>query len=157
MRLRNAWTMPHTVDEVFTAAQEAHVFALMLLRPEQVAENQPLASRDFFREQRHPKPGPLQVGSSGIYPRTSFLTPVDRLCNVDLTVSTNIAAGPHRRNAASQIQARETLLKIRVMARTSRIEQVLVHHHEPRDYGPASQIEYPGIARHMHGSSVTNL
>jgi crotonobetainyl-CoA:carnitine CoA-transferase CaiB-like acyl-CoA transferase len=59
--LLNAWTSQHTVEQVFTAAQEAHVCAIMLLRPEQVAQNKHLASRNFFREHEHPAAGPLRM------------------------------------------------------------------------------------------------
>ncbi len=57
----NAWTSQRTVQEVFTAAQAAHVCAIMLLRPEQVAEQKHLASRNFFRDQLHPKAGSLRM------------------------------------------------------------------------------------------------
>ncbi len=57
----NAWTRQRTVEEVFTAGQQAHVCTIMLLTPEQVAQNEHLASRDFFREHEHPKAGTLRM------------------------------------------------------------------------------------------------
>ena len=57
----NAWSSQHTVEEVFTASQKAHVCAIVLLQPTEVAAQKHLAARGFFHEQNHPKAGTLRL------------------------------------------------------------------------------------------------
>ena len=66
-------------------------------------------------------------------------------------------AGSHRRHPAGEIEPREALAELPVDARTRRVIQVLVHHHEAGDDALASEIDYGRAFGCLHATCVTEL
>src|SRR5665213_714821 len=99
---------------------------------------------------RNSQSGTLQIRRSRIDPRTRLFPLLYRLCNVELTVTTHVSGGTHRSHAAGEIQPCETFRQICVMVRGGRVEQMLVHHHQPGNDCLSCQIKHLCVTRYLH-------
>src|SRR6185312_533210 len=99
----------------------------------------------------------LQIRRTRIDPRTGFVTIPYRARNVDIAIAVHVAASAHGRHTTGEIQTRETLRHVAVHTRTGRIEQVLVHHHEPGNHRLAGKIEHLRVRRWLDRGTVTQL
>ena len=71
---------------------------------------------------------------------------------IDVAEAIHVPAGPHRRHAAGEIESREALGEVRVDAWPRGIEEVLVHHHEPRDHTLSREVHDLGASRYGDGT-----
>src|SRR6185312_643434 len=59
----------------------------------------------------------------------------------DIIEAGHVSAGAHRRHPAREIESREALGDVSVDARTGRVEEVLVHHHQAGNHAFSAEVD----------------
>jgi hypothetical protein len=91
------------------------------------------------------------------YGRSRFRAPVDQSLEIQIHEAIHVAACPHGRHAASEIQSRETLAELPVYAWSGRVVEVLVHHDEARDHALAGEIDRGCASGNVHARVVADV
>ena len=90
----------------------------------------------------------VQVRRRGVDRRARAQAGIDLALQVQVHHPVRVPAGPHRRDAAGEIQAREALAELTVDGGAGRVVEVLVHHHEAGHDGLAREIDDGCAVRH---------
>ena len=89
----------------------------------------------------------VDVRCRGIDCRAGFFTRLDGPLQVQVHIPVEIPAGAHCRHATREIETGEAFAELSVDARSRRVIEMLVHHHEPGDHALAGEVDYFGACR----------
>ena len=110
--------------------------------------------RGFRRGQHRHRAATLRardVRRSDVDARSRRKSVIDLIFQIDLGVRRTTSRRPNRRHTGAQIQSRPGIRHLHGAATRGRIEEVIVHAHDPGNHRRSAQVHHPCAHGHLHG------